>query len=411
MVAAVLAVVVDVVPVAAEAADVEKREEGRGEDLFLPTSPSVAPVVLEEELSYVLLAAVAVVAVAGEAALFRGGQGEGETQLPLRHDDQMIHEEENLRHVSQILQEAYTCKKCMQDVYFIRKSNTILPPRSTLGRSSVIRELFSHWWTSGVWRRRRTAAATMTFFPRLPSSERWVWSFSPIPPTWIPWIPPLHLSSRTPIDIGVFLRRETMFFMRRPSLSEATRHRSLPGVGRGSIEFTSRARGRTATKFWTHKFPSWRRRGASALPLTLLVLRGMPEMIGRWGATLWRHSPSIMIWTLKVHILGRRGTSLLIKQSLWWEPKLWASRVSGCSLTAGGSRSRFWLISKLFGDNVSPKQRYIELSSDVFAVLLCGSVLTLQTRAMLRAPAGRREVDGIMFHGRSSPSDVKGTTN
>ena len=110
--AAVLAVVADVVPVA-EAADVEKREEGHGEDLFLPTSPSAAPVVLEEELSHVLpvAAAVAAVAVAGEAALFRGGQGEGESQLPLRHDDQMIHEEESLRHVSEIVQEAYTCKK------------------------------------------------------------------------------------------------------------------------------------------------------------------------------------------------------------------------------------------------------------------------------------------------------------
>ena len=123
--AAVLAVVADVVPVA-EAAGVEKREEGRGEDLFLPTSPSAAPVVLEEELSHVLpvaaaAAVVVAVAVTGEAALFRGGQGEGESQLPLHHDDQMIHEEENLHHVSQILQEAYTCKKCLQDVYLYAK--------------------------------------------------------------------------------------------------------------------------------------------------------------------------------------------------------------------------------------------------------------------------------------------------
>ena len=127
MVAAVQAVVADVVAVA-EAVDVERREEGRGEDLSLSTSPSVAPVVLEEDLSHVLPAA-AVVAVAEEAALFRGGQGEGESQLPLHHDDQMIHEEENLHHVSQILQEACTCKKYVQDVYFIHrrsKSNTIL---------------------------------------------------------------------------------------------------------------------------------------------------------------------------------------------------------------------------------------------------------------------------------------------
>lgn len=201
-----------------------------------------------------------------------------------------------------------------------------------------------------------------------------------------------------------------MFFMRRPSLSEATSHRSLPRVRRWSIEFTSRARGRTPTKFWTNKFPSWRRR-ASALPFTLLVLRGMSEMIGRWRATLWRHPSSIVIWTLKAHIFRRRGTSLLIKQSLWWEAKLWASRVSGRSLTARGNRSSFWFISELFGDNVCPKHRYIELSSGVFAILLCGGVLTLQTRAKLRAPAGRGEVDRVMFRGRSSPSDVKGTSN
>jgi hypothetical protein len=135
-------------------------------------------------------------------------------------------------------------------------------------------------------------------------------------------------------------------------------------------------------------------------------------MIGRRGATVWRHSPSIVVRTLKVHILRGKGTPLVIKQPLRWEAKLWAThRLSGRSLTAGGNGSRFGLISKLFGDNVCPKHRYVELSSCVFAVLLYESVLALQTRSMLRVPVGRGEVDGVTLHGRSSPSNVKRTTN
>ena len=100
-------VVADVAAV--EVVDVERREEDHGEGFSLPTSLLAVHValVLEEHLVHVLPAAV--VAVAVEGALVhgdQGGQGEGESHLPLHHDDQMVHEEESHHHVFQTRQEA-----------------------------------------------------------------------------------------------------------------------------------------------------------------------------------------------------------------------------------------------------------------------------------------------------------------
>ena len=107
-----------------EAAGVERREEVEEEvdveGLSLPTFLLVvlaaALVLVQELLEDVLVVVVVdavVVAAAVEEALFhadqdQGDQGEeGEIQLPLHHDDQTVHEEENLHHAFQNLQEAY----------------------------------------------------------------------------------------------------------------------------------------------------------------------------------------------------------------------------------------------------------------------------------------------------------------
>lgn len=100
-------VVADVAAV--EAVDVERRKEEDGEGLSPPTSLLAVPVapLLEERLAHVLPPAV--VAVVVEGALVhgdQGGQGEGESHLPLHHDDQMVHEEESHHHAFQTRQEA-----------------------------------------------------------------------------------------------------------------------------------------------------------------------------------------------------------------------------------------------------------------------------------------------------------------